>query len=102
MYLKSLPIDFLKIEGAFTRDLENQAFNQAALKAIRVIADELKIQTVAEFVETASEVRVLREIGISYGQGHFIGMPRQTPYQLSEIALLYPDWSGAEAVVAPL
>jgi len=84
-YLKNLPIDFLKVDGAFVRDLPNQPFNQAALRAIRIIADTLKVGTVAEFVETAQEYALLQEIGISYVQGHFVGKPRSTPYQLTEI-----------------
>ncbi len=86
-YLKSLPIDFLKIEGAFTRDLANQEFNQAALRAICIIADVLKVKTVAEFVETQSEFDLLREIGISYAQGHYVAIARQTPYEISEIGI---------------
>ncbi|HRJ74044.1 MAG TPA: EAL domain-containing protein, partial [Terrimicrobiaceae bacterium] len=86
MYLKSLPIDFLKIEGTFIRDLENQPFNQAALRAIRIITDAMEIETVAEFVETADELELVRQIGIPCAQGHFIAIPRNTPYVLDEIA----------------
>jgi diguanylate cyclase (GGDEF) domain len=86
-YLKSLPINFLKIEGAFTRDLPNQAFNQAVLRAIRIMADVLNIHTVAEFVETSSEYDLLREIGISCAQGHYVAVPRSTPYKVSEIGI---------------
>lgn len=87
-YLKSLPIDFLKIEGAFTRDLPNQVFNQAALRAIRIMADVLEVHTVAEFVETREEFDLIRSIGISCAQGHYVGAPRRTPYELSEISVL--------------
>ncbi len=93
-YLKSLPIDFLKIEGAFTRDLPNQAFNQAALRAIRIVADVLKVQTVAEFVETKSEFDLLKEIGISCAQGHYVAKARQTPYDISEIAIYLESQEG--------
>lgn len=84
-YLKSLPINFLKIEGAFTRDLPNQAFNQAALRAIRIMADVLKVHTVAEYVETKAEFDLLHEIGISCAQGHFVAVPRDRPYHSHEI-----------------
>jgi diguanylate cyclase (GGDEF)-like protein len=94
-YLKSLPIDFLKIEGAFTKDLPNQEFNQAALKAIRIIADVLKVHTVAEFVETQAEFELLKEIGISCAQGHYVAVPRPTPYRISEIPILSgPERAG--------
>lgn len=84
-YLKNLPIDFLKIEGAFVRDLPNQEFNQAALKAIQIIAETLKVGTVAEFVETREEYDLLKKIGISFAQGHYVAVPRHTPYTLSEL-----------------
>ncbi len=94
MYLKSLPIDFLKIEGTFIRDLENQPFNQAALRAIRIITDAMEIETVAEFVETADELELVRQIGIPYAQGHFIAIPRSTPYSLDEIAVFRSPVAG--------
>ncbi len=93
-YLKSLPIDFLKIEGSFIRDLPNQKVNQAALQAIRIIADVLDVRTIAEFVEQPEEAELLRQLGISYGQGHFIGRPRSTPYSLEELAILPPVATG--------
>jgi EAL domain-containing protein (putative c-di-GMP-specific phosphodiesterase class I) len=65
----------------------NQAFNQAALRAIRIMADVLKVRTVAEFVETRSEFDLLHEIGISCVQGHYVAIPRANPYDLSEIAI---------------
>jgi len=86
-YLKTLPIDFLKIEGAFVRDLPRQQFNQAALRAIRIVADALNVRTVAEFVETKEEYELLQQIGIPYAQGHFVAQPRSTPYLLGEIAI---------------
>jgi diguanylate cyclase (GGDEF)-like protein len=100
-YLKSLPIDFLKIEGTFTRDLPNQNFNQAALRAIRIMAEVLKIHTVAEFVETESEFHLLRDIGISCAQGHYVALPRNRPYRISEIEIFGGEknpWRGPEVL----
>lgn len=84
-YLKTLPIDFMKIDGAFVRDLPRQPFNQAVLQALQIIAKNLDIATVAEFVETEEELDLLRSIGISCAQGHFIGRPRWKPYQETEL-----------------
>ncbi len=86
-YLKTLPIDFLKVDGSFIRDLPNQKFNQAVLRAIQVIAGVLNIETVAEFVETEAEYALLHEIGFSSAQGHFVGIPRETPYSAEETFL---------------
>ncbi len=70
----------MKIDGAFVRDLPQQPFNQAVLQALQIIAGNLKIDTVAEFVETVEEMELLRSIGISCAQGHYIGRPRYRPY----------------------
>ncbi len=86
-YLKSLPIDFLKIDGAFTLDLPNHDFNQAVLRAIRTITESLGISTVAEFVETKAEFDLLKVLGIDYGQGHYIAQPRAIPYRQDEILI---------------
>lgn len=86
-YLKTLPIDFLKVDGSFIRDLPNQIFNQAVLRAIQVIAGVLDIETVAEFVETEAEYDLLNKIGFSSAQGHYVGIPRATPYRPEETFL---------------
>jgi len=86
-YLQNLPVDFIKIAGTFVEDLPRQAFNQAVLRAIKIIAEPLNIPTIAEFVEEVDECDVLREIGISMAQGHFFGRPRSAPYQQSEISI---------------
>ncbi len=84
-YLRTLPIDFLKIDGSFTRDLPNQPFNQAVLEALQVIARTMRVDTVAEYVETEGEYEMLSQIGISAGQGHYIGRPRMYPYRKEEL-----------------
>ena len=92
--MKNLPIDFLKIDGSFVRDLPNQQFNQAALRAIRIIADALDIGIVAEFVETVEEYELLQKIGISHAQGHFIAIPRRAPYAFEEIDIFRQSPAG--------
>lgn len=93
-YLKNLPVDFIKIDGAFVRDLPRHDFNQAVLRAINIIAEPLNVRTVAEFVEEAEECELLRQIGISMAQGHFIARPRSEPYRQSEIAMGRGDVAG--------
>ncbi len=94
-YLKNLPIDFLKIDGSFVRDLPNQQFNQAAVRAIRIIADALEIGMVAEYVETAEEYGLLQQIGVSHAQGHLIARPRSVPYSHAEIGIFQSSPAGA-------
>ncbi len=79
-YLKNLPVDYLKIDCAFVRDLENNSFNQAILRAIREVAKIRNIKTVAECVETVEQYNLLAELGIDYAQGYYMGRPRATPY----------------------
>ncbi len=79
-YLKNLPVDLLKIDCAFVRDLPNNSFNQAILRAIREVAKIRNIKTVAECVETSEQYELLAELGIDYAQGFYMGRPRATPY----------------------
>ncbi len=86
-YLKNLPVDHLKIDGAFVRDLAQNNFNQAILRAIREVARIRNIKTVAECVESREQYDLLAELGIDYAQGFFIGRPRARPYLAAEIVI---------------
>lgn len=89
-YLKNLPVDHLKIDCAFIRDLPDNDFNQAILRAIREVARIRDIRTVAECVETREQYDLLSKLGIDYAQGFFIGRPRSRPYSASEIKIQPP------------
>lgn len=84
-YLKNLPVDHLKIDGVFVRDLVNNDFNQAILRAIREVAIIRGIKTVAECVENSEQLELLAELGIDYAQGFHIGRPRSRSYSTSEL-----------------
>lgn len=84
-YLKNLPVDHLKIDCVFVRDLVNNDFNQAILRAIREVAIIRGIKTVAECVENSEQLELLAELGIDYAQGFHIGRPRSRPYSTSEL-----------------
>jgi len=85
--LKNLPVDYLKIDGLFTRDLENDKVNQATIRSILDVARVTGKLTVAEFVETQQAETLLREIGIDYAQGYL----RHAPAPLDEIFLATPN-----------
>jgi EAL domain-containing protein (putative c-di-GMP-specific phosphodiesterase class I) len=68
-YLKALPIDFLKIDGAFVRDVSTDPVDRAVVEAIQRIGQVMGIQTIAESVENEEALRALTEIGIDYVQG---------------------------------
>lgn len=75
-YIKSLPFDYLKIDGAFIRGFATSPMDQLIVKAIVSIAKGLGKKTVAEFAGDAETVRLLREIGVDSAQGHQIGRAR--------------------------
>lgn len=74
-YLKHLPVDYVKIDGAFVRDMFAEPMNIEVVSAINNIAHSLGMQTIAEFVETEGALNRLREMGVDYAQGHAVGRP---------------------------
>ena len=74
-YLKHLPIDCLKIDRAFVRDIHAGGPDEAIVKAVVGMARSLGMSTVAEGVETQEQVRRLRELGATYMQGFFYSPP---------------------------
>lgn len=74
-YLKALPIDLLKIDGAFVRDVGANPFDLAVVESIQRIARVMGIETVAECVEHEAALRALMKVGVDYVQGFHIGRP---------------------------
>jgi len=74
-YLKSLPVDFLKIDGVFIKDIVHNAADQAMVKSINEIGHFLGMKTIAEFVENDEIITVLAEIGVDYAQGFGVEKP---------------------------
>jgi diguanylate cyclase (GGDEF)-like protein/PAS domain S-box-containing protein len=75
-YLKALPVDFLKIDGIFIRDIATNAINRALVKAINEVGHVMGISTVAEYVEDEPTLAVVRELGLDYAQGYAVGLLR--------------------------
>ncbi|MFZ5595316.1 MAG: two-component system response regulator [Pseudomonadota bacterium] len=74
-YLKELPVDYLKIDGAFITNLINDPVDQALVKSMTEVARTLGKHTVAEFVENSETLSLLQEYGVDYAQGYYIGRP---------------------------
>lgn len=84
-YLKNMPFDVVKIDGSFVKDMHTDPTDKAVIKYIQEIASLKDQETVAEYVETKEDVEELRKIGITYGQGYFLGKPRPLSSWLEEL-----------------
>ncbi|MDG4552412.1 MAG: EAL domain-containing protein [Candidatus Contendobacter sp.] len=74
-YLKTLPVDYLKIDGSFVKDMMTNASDHALVAAINQMSHTLGIQTIAEYAHNRAIVERLRELGVDYAQGYFFGQP---------------------------
>lgn len=74
-YLRDLPVDFLKIDGMFVRQIESNPADLALVTAMNDLAHVLGKHTVAEYVDSPGVLARLREIGVDYAQGHLFGEP---------------------------
>ena len=74
-YLKNLPVDKIKIDGLFVRDILTDRIDCAMVEAINRIGHEMGIETVAEFVENDQILQKLQVIGVDYAQGYGIHVP---------------------------
>jgi diguanylate cyclase (GGDEF)-like protein/PAS domain S-box-containing protein len=74
-YLKMLPIDYLKIDGIFVKDMDQDPVNRGMVEAINSIGKVMKIKTIAEFVGNEAILSELEAIGVDYGQGYFFAKP---------------------------
>ena len=80
-YLKQLPVDYLKIDGSFIRELTRSRVDQTMVRMIGEVAKAAGLQTVAEYVESAAALRLLAKYGIDYAQGYYIGRAVAQPLE---------------------
>jgi len=78
-YLKSLPVDFLKIDGVFVKDIIEDPIDRELVRSINQIGHVMGKRTIAEFVETPEILSALSEIGVDYAQGFELGRPKLLP-----------------------
>ncbi len=74
-YLRTLPVDFLKIDGAFVKDMLRDPVDHAMVDAINRIGHLMGVRTVAEFVEDGRTLESVRRLGVDYAQGYGVGAP---------------------------
>ena len=72
-YLRNLPVDYLKIDGIFVKDIKTNANDYAVVKSINEIGHFMGKKTIAEYVEDDEILEILREIGVDFAQGYGIG-----------------------------
>ncbi|NNL64437.1 MAG: EAL domain-containing protein, partial [Woeseiaceae bacterium] len=74
-YLKNLPVDYLKIDGHFIRNVAEDSVDESMVRAIREVGRAMGIKTIAERVETREVLDKLGALGVEYAQGYFIARP---------------------------
>jgi diguanylate cyclase (GGDEF)-like protein len=91
-YLKNLPVDFIKIDGMFVKDIVDDPIDLAMVKSINDMAQVMGKQTIAEFVENDAILEKLRKIGVDYAQGYGIDRPRPLAEMITDpkIELIKP------------
>ena len=75
-YLKNLPVDIIKIDGQFVRDIVEDETDFAMVRAIHQLASQMGKKTVAEFVENQQILDRLEQLGVDYAQGYFFSTPK--------------------------
>lgn len=76
-YLKELPVNQTKIDGSFVLSIGEDHRQRAVVAAVQALADGLGIATVAECIETAEALEIIKALGVTYGQGFLLGRPAQ-------------------------
>ncbi len=89
-YLKTFPVDYVKIDGQFISNLVIDETDQMLVRSMHQIANKMGKKTIAEFVENAETISLLRKIGVNYGQGYIFGKPseqllKNNVFQIDEI-----------------
>lgn len=78
-YLRSLQVDYVKIDGSFVRDLPRSNFGRAFVRSVAALCSDLEIRTIAEMVEGDETVELVRKAGVDYAQGWHYGKPVSRP-----------------------
>lgn len=79
-YLRDFDFDILKIDGEFIRGIHASPDNQVLVRALISVARHFSMLTVAEFVETEQDARMLTDFGVDCLQGHYFGLPTVSPH----------------------
>ena len=75
-YLKHLSLDYLKIDGSFAKEINQNQVEYAVIESVNKIGHAMGVQTIAEFIEQDTSLELLREIGVDFAQGYGINLPQ--------------------------
>lgn len=75
-YLKNFDVDYVKIDGSFVRDIENNVMSSSIVTAVTDIAHKMGIKVVAEWVSSDKVLSMLKKKGVDFGQGYYLGKPQ--------------------------
>ena len=84
-YLRSLPVDYIKIDGSFVRDIDTDRVDHAIVESIHHVATQLNLRTIAEFVESRAVMSRLMRLGIDLMQGYTLARPSMLDELIVEI-----------------
>ncbi len=84
-YLKSLPVDYLKIDGSFVRNILEDKASRAIVTSFNTLSHEMGMKTVAEYVENDAIAELLGELEIDFLQGYGVGVPRDLETWITEL-----------------
>jgi diguanylate cyclase (GGDEF)-like protein len=90
-YLKLFPVDTLKIDGSFVRDITTNVTSQSVVAAIAEVARVMQLQSVAEYVQDEEAMVLLKDLGVTWGQGFLLGAPEPLAEKLDSLALFSGD-----------
>ena len=85
-YLQNLPVEFLKIDGAFVRDIHDNPVHQSIVRSMNDVGHAMHMHTIAEFVENQDVIECLRGIGVDYLQGYVYARPRPLSQYVASLA----------------
>ncbi len=84
-YLKKMPLSYVKLDGSYVKELLNSPEDQVFVESVSKMVQAFGMQTIAEFVGDEATCQRLLELGVSYGQGFFIGKPQPYLTKIDEI-----------------
>ncbi len=84
-YLRSLPVDYVKIDGSFVKQMDVNEEDRIFVKVLTEISQAFGKKIIAEFVENKDILDLLEQLGVEYAQGYYISKPLRDPYDLSHV-----------------